>query len=447
MPFLFFGDAHREAALTHLLLLSAETGKEKRAVAATAGYEGAKVAREALWGLPALPSRDAGLMRLFRDAAMRAIAAEDVSIGGEYVTFSDTSGTESLRLLDEARRSLDAVKARIARESPRFAVWMGIINPNPAESSRRLPAAAALVHYVLNSEGACALVMTSMGVSIVRLPEGYEDISAALARLEEAAGSLRIGTAGEIPLDFTEASTSFTSMLVSPILHELAGITTIGISPAGISPAGISPGGTLRSLPIQALGRYNDEGRFGFLGEGYALFGTSWLSPSTAGFSPAGDNAAGPDILVVGEIDLPGTEVTDDAAEPAASDGTDGVQSRSPDDGGTARIAHCTPDFPWWDSQGRLIVFPETGVWGESDFSRIEYLSYLSAQPVMVIPGEVGPDEVSAFLRETIAASSGRAILFGYADAVRISAMDSRSGGPTGWIRFNLISDFVSASK
>jgi hypothetical protein len=289
--------------------------------------------------------------------------------------------------------------------------------------------------------------MTARGVSIVRLPEGYEDISAALARLEEAAGSLRIGTAGEIPLDFTEASTSFTSMLVSPILHELAGITTIGISPAGISPGGISPGGTLRSLPIQALGRYNDEGRFGFLGEGYTLFGTSWLSPSTADFSPAGDVTAGPDILAVGEMDLPGAEGTDGAAGSAAPDGTDGVQSRSSDDGGTARIAHCTPDFPWWDSQGRLIVFPETGVWGESDFSRIEYLSYLSAQPVMVIPGGIGPDEVSAFLRDTIAASSGGAILFGYADAVRISATDSRSGGPTGWIRFILISDFVSVSK
>ena len=157
---------------------------------------------------------------------------------------------------------------------------------------------------------------------------------------------------------------------------------------------------------------------------------------------------AGPDILAVGEIDLPGIEGTDPAAEPATPDGTDGGdQSRSSDDGGSVRIDHCTPDFPWWDAQGRLIVFPETGVWGESDFSRIEYLSYLSAQPVMVIPGGVGPDEVSAFLRDTIAASSGRAILFGYADAVRISAMDSRSGGPAGWIRFIMISDFVSVSK
>jgi hypothetical protein len=377
-------------------------------------------------------------MQLFRDAAARAIAAGDVSIGGEYVSFADTSRAESSRLLDEARRSLDAAETRVVRESPRFAVWMGIINSNPAESSRGLTADAALVHYVVNPEGACALVMTGRGISIVRLPEGYEDISAALARLGEAAGSLSIGTSGEISLDFTEASTSLTSMLVSPVLPELAGITKIGIS----------PGATLRPLPIQALGRYNDEGQFGFLGEGYALFGTSWLSPSTADFSPDGDMRAGPDILAVGEIDLPGIEGADPAAEPATPDGTDGGdRSLSSDDGGPVRIDRCAPDFPWWDAQGRLIVFPETGVWGGSDFSRIEYLSYLSARPVMVIPGGIGPDEVSAFLRDTIAASSGRAILFGYADAVRISATDSRSGGPTGWVRFIMISDFVSVNK
>ena len=67
VPFLFFGDTQREAALSHLLFLAAEAGKEKRAFAAVAGYEGAKAAREALWGPPgpAEPGRgaDAALSR------------------------------------------------------------------------------------------------------------------------------------------------------------------------------------------------------------------------------------------------------------------------------------------------------------------------------------------------------------------------------------------------
>jgi tetratricopeptide (TPR) repeat protein len=436
VPFLFFGDAQRDAALSHLLLLSAGAGKEKTAFAAVAGYEAAIIAREALLDSPALPDGEAGLMRSFRDAAMRAIAAEDVSIGGESVTFSDTSRAEAARLLDEALRTLDDARKRIARESPRLAVLIGIKETNPADFARGLPAGAALVHYVIHPEGAYALVVTGKGASIVDLPAGYEDISAALIRHGEAAASLTIGADGEVPLDFTQASTSLASMLLAPAIPTLAGITTIGIA----------PGLTREPLPMSALGRYNEEGRFSFLGEDYILFDTSWLSPSAADFSPAPDTSAG-GVLVVGEMELPGADEAVPAAEPSAPEGAGGGNNPAPDGNASLPIVRYSPDSRWWDAPGGLVVFQRKDVWGRTDFSRVEYLSCLSSLPVIVVPDTAAPDAVSAFLKEMVAASGGRPVLFGYADALRIAAATSRSGGSTGWIRFILISDFVSVRK
>jgi hypothetical protein len=439
IPFLFFEDAQRDTGLSHLLALSIDLGRQKKALAVIAPYEGSVVAREVLYDPPPLPSRDLESARLFRDAAMRVIATADVSLGGDFTRIADTSRAEAARLAGEADRSLSDIETRIDRESPRLAALMGLKNPEPADLARALPAGAALVHYVVNEGGAFALVVAGRMTSIVRLDGGYEEISADSARLRDAADTMpgtAAATDGEVPLAFSEASTGLTSRLVSPILPALSGVTTIGIS----------PGLTLVSLPIQALGRYNDEGRFIFLGEDYTLFNTSWLSPRVAS-APSKPGPVAHDIVIVGDGDVIGPAEIGDPAEKDTPDTPTGVGDGTPGDERSPRIIRSPPDAAWWDGQAGLIVFPEKGVWGSSDFSRVEYLSFASRAPVMVIPAQLGRDGVSSFLKTTIAASGRGAILRGYSDAVKTAAIASRSGRPVDWIRLMLISDFVSEQK
>lgn len=440
VPFLFFEDARRDTALSGLLALSIELGREKKVLEVIAGYEGSGVAREVLYGPPPLPGPEAELAGLFRDAAGRAIATDGVSLGGDFLRTADTSRAETARLGNEARRSLSDIETRIARESPRLAALMGIKNPDPGDLERVMPDGSALVHYVVNGGGAFAVIVTGRTTSIVRLDGRYEEISTLAGRLREAVGAIggtTAGTYGEIPLAFTEPSTALTSDLVSPILSELTGVTTIGISP----PA------ALASLPIRALGRYNDEGQFIFLGEEYTLFGTSWLYPRVAGFTPSRPGPVGYDVIVVADADLPGLEDVGSLTETETPDGGNEAQGGPNGDEGPLRIVRYSPGSPWRDVQARLAIFPEKGIWGSSDFSGFEYLCFMSHMPVMVIPDHVGPDALPAFLRATIAASAGGTVLRGYADAVKTSVPASGSVRPVDWILCTLISDFVSEQK
>jgi len=437
MPFLFFGDDQRDAALSGLIVLSEAVGRQKKVPAAGAGYEGAVVMREVLFDPPAVGLRDAALIRLFREAAMRAIAPEGVSLSGESVGLSEDSRTEAVRLNDEAVGSLLEVEKRISGEAPRLAALIGIKYPDPSDISRTLPENAALVHYVTGPAGAFALVVTRRGTSIIRLPEGYEEISAATVRLNEAAGVLRVGADGEIPLDFTEASTALTSMLIAPILPAIAGVTAIGISPGTSFPA----------FPIQALGRYTDEGAYRFLGEDYALFGTSWLSPTVSGDAPGVNAPAGYDVLIVGDMDLPVSTTPEEPTDQEAPGETEGQDKQAPHDDGSLRIARSSPESPWWDIRTRLFVLTRAGLWGATEFSRFEYLSYLLSRPVMTVPAGAAPEAASYQVYTTIGASRERPVLSGYADAVRLSAAGLRSGASADWVRMLMIGNFVSEHR
>ena len=367
IPYLFFGDTARDGALSGLLALSIELGREKKALAAVTGYEGSVIARELLNNPPVLAGPDAEPERLFRDAAGRAIAADDVSIGGDFLKTADTSRAEAKRLGDEAVRSLSDIETRIAREAPRLAALMGMKNPDPADLTSALREGSALVHYVINGAGAFAVVATGRVISVVKLDGGYDDISALTARIRDAAGptgGALPGTDGEIPLAFTEPSTTLTSLLVTPLSGALSGITTIGISPAQ----------NLPSLPIQALGRYNDEGRFIFLGEEYTLFSASWLLPCEAAAAPSGPGLS---IMTSWSSGTGRSPMNRRSAAPAA---IRRIPVTAPaasvaGGGGSLRVVRYLPDAPWGDARARLAVIGEKGVWGSSDFSRLEYLS------------------------------------------------------------------------
>ncbi len=438
IPFLFFGNAERDAALSHFLALAVELGLEKKALPLVYVYEGSDLAGELLSDPPGLPERDAQLVRLYRDAAMRAIAVRNVSLDGDFTKVADTSRVEIVRLGDEADRLLSDIRTRIVRESPRLAALLGMKNDDPAGLARVLPEGAAFVKFLVYRDGAFAHVITRRGARLVRLGGGYEEIMTAAGKVKDTvrpAGAANGGSGGEISLAFTEAATGLSSLLVSPILSELAGVTTIGISPAT----------AFSALPIQALGRYDDDGRFVFLGREYTVFETSSLWPRVAPAPPLA--AVSGDVVVVGDEGLLGQ----DPAVPVIADETAGGGAQ--EESGTAgeergpRVIHYDADARWWEARGQLVVLPDKSLWGVSDFSRIEYLSLMTPTPVLVVPGEAGRDEASAFLKAMVTATGDGAVLGGYGSAVRSSAEGSLSGGSLDWVLFTLMSTFISGQK
>lgn len=440
IPFLFFGGVERETAISHVLALGLELGREKKTLPLISAYEGSRVAGEVLSAPPPLSARDMELVRLFRDAAMRAIAAEDVLLDGDFIKVADTSHAEIVRLGDEANRSLSDIRTRIVRESPPLGSFLGMKNDDPAGLARVLPEGAAFVKYLVYGDGSFALVITRRGASVVRLGGGYEEIKTALEKIRDAVRSAGAGsdrTNGEISLAFTEAATTLSSLLVSPILPKLAGISIIGISPAT----------TLPTLPIQALGRYDDDGRFVFLGREYTLLATSSLSPRVVPAPSAPSGTLGRDILIVGYenlvVDEPAGSTTTEESVPEGDDPEGGAVG----DENTYRVLHYDGGAPWWEADGRLAVFSRKDVWGASGFSSLEYLSLMSHAPALVVPNEAGEVAVSDFVRAMVDATGGGTILGGYADTVRASAEGALVGGPLDWTLFTLMSDFVSEQK
>jgi tetratricopeptide (TPR) repeat protein len=437
VPFLRFGDAERDAALGRALDLAVTLGKEKKIVPLIAAHEGSALAADALADPPPLSRSDAALTALFRDAAMRAIAAEAAALDGDYAKMADTSRAEIVRIKDEANRSLTDIRARIVRESPPLAALFGMKNRDAADIARDLPEGAALVTYLVYGDNAFARVITRDRDWLVRLGGGYDDIKTATEKMNDVVKSTTAGGTGEISLSFTEAATALSSLLITPILPKLAGVMAIGISP----PA------SLPSLPIQAMGRYNDEGGFVFLGREYALFETSSLSPRLAQPSPSGTGADARDILIVGGDDLlsAGPETPQDGHDSGAGEGDTGSSDAAGAE--TPRVVHIGAGGPWWESGGGLTVLTDANLWGESDFSRIEYLSVVTDRPVLIVPGGGGAGEGSAFLNVMTAGMGQRTILGAYTDAARSSAEASLSGGDLHWVLFTLISNFVSKQR
>jgi tetratricopeptide (TPR) repeat protein len=441
-PFLLFGDAPWDTALSRLLDLSITLDRQKKAVAVLAGYEGSSVAREVLADPPDVAGPDAERIRLFRDAAGRVIAASDAALGADFVKTADTSRSETARLSVEAEELFENVRARIVRESPGLAALLGMENPDPGGLSRAVPEGCALVHYVINGGGAFAVIAAGREVSVLRIEGGHDEIAGLCERVRDAAAVY--GGAGEIPLAFSEPATALASLLVTPVVAKLSGVTAIGISP----PSGLT------DLPIQALGRYDDVGGFVFAGEDYTLFYTSWLFPRAA--APVIPGPDGYDVIVIGDVVLPdlndmgGPEKSpesdaEDTAldQPPAPEAEDITPGKPP---ATLRIVRYLPDSPWGGVRARIAVCPEAEAWGSSDFIRTEYLSFRSRVPVLVIPAGIGPDGPAAFLKAALSAPGG-AILPGYADAVRAAVLSSRSGGPRDWSLIKLVGDFVSEQR
>ena len=191
IPFLFFGGVERETALSHVLALGLELGREKKALPLISAYEGSRVAGEVLSGPPPLSVPDTELVRLFRDAAMRSIATEGVLLDGDSIKVADTSHAEIVRLGEEAKRSLSDIRTRILRESPPLGSFLGIKNDDPAGLARVLPEGAAFVKYLVYGDGAFALVITRRGASVARLGGGYDEIKTALEKIRDAVRSGR----------------------------------------------------------------------------------------------------------------------------------------------------------------------------------------------------------------------------------------------------------------
>ncbi len=285
-PFMPFDEKRLLSALSSVLELAKELGKEEVGFRALMTYQGAWLSRELF-----LSDIDHSCMTVGENGRKRllstwisgvkdSIGAESVWLDGETNRLSESSISAVIQKRDEANLFLSDTLSKIYREDPRLSRLLGAETRDPKSLLKSLDPYTAIIQYFVGGGGAFALVSFSGGLSIVKLDSESGEIEILIRDLMTSLEggflekeNVTEGEGDDVATDhtptFEEASSMVTDTIVSPVIETLSGIKAVGIS----------PGIFLSDLPIFSFGRYNEEGVFTFLISEYDLFYISSLSP------------------------------------------------------------------------------------------------------------------------------------------------------------------------